>query len=256
MSNGSKKCSKCGQVKSLDEFYRCSRVKDGRQSACKECKKESRKAYLSIEREAARRRYQENIESARRANREARRRQRRKDPEGERRKKKAYRENNLDKVRERERVQHQSWRKRNLAREQEKERERARAWRDDNREVARERHRDWRERNRDVVRAAARQIAHRRRARLRAGAFYQVIRKDERRLESARCIACGSPADTLDHLVPVSRGGAHGVGNLVPMCRSCNSSKGAKTITEWRKVNNWLPLGSFQQRKDRADGAA
>jgi hypothetical protein len=47
MSNGSKKCSKCGQIKSLDEFYRCSRVKDGRQAACKECKKESRKAYLS-----------------------------------------------------------------------------------------------------------------------------------------------------------------------------------------------------------------
>ena len=39
MSNGSKKCSKCGQVKSLDEFYRCSRASDGRQSACKRCQK-------------------------------------------------------------------------------------------------------------------------------------------------------------------------------------------------------------------------
>ncbi len=254
MSNGSKKCSKCGQTKSLEEFYRCSRVKDGRQAACKECKKAQRN--LPNDRKAARRRYQENLESARRANREARRRQRKKDPEGERRKKRAYRENNIDRVRERERLQHQSWRRANLAREQEKERERDRAWRDNNRELARKRHRAWRARNRDVVRAAARQIAHRRRARLRAGAIYRVISKDERRLEFACCIACGRPADTTDHLMPVSRGGAHGVGNLAPMCRSCNSSKGAKTITEWRKANNWLPLGRFPQRKDRADGAA
>ncbi len=43
MSNGSKKCSKCGQVKSLDEFYRFSRASDGRQSACKRCQKSTLK---------------------------------------------------------------------------------------------------------------------------------------------------------------------------------------------------------------------
>lgn len=38
-----------------------------------------------------------------------------------------------------------------------------------------------------------------------------------------------------DHRVPLSRGGSHGEGNLVPACATCNLSKGAKTVTEWRQ---------------------
>lgn len=37
-----------------------------------------------------------------------------------------------------------------------------------------------------------------------------------------------------DHVVPLSRGGTHSVGNLLPACRSCNLSKGKKFLTEWR----------------------
>jgi 5-methylcytosine-specific restriction endonuclease McrA len=33
---------------------------------------------------------------------------------------------------------------------------------------------------------------------------------------------------TFDHIVPISQGGNHEVSNLVPCCRSCNSSKGIK----------------------------
>ena len=39
---------------------------------------------------------------------------------------------------------------------------------------------------------------------------------------------------SLDHVVPVSRGGTHGAGNLVPSCRPCNSSKNSRTLMEWR----------------------
>lgn len=37
-----------------------------------------------------------------------------------------------------------------------------------------------------------------------------------------------------DHVVPLSRGGVDGVGNLVPSCRRCNLSKGRSTVTEWK----------------------
>lgn len=48
------------------------------------------------------------------------------------------------------------------------------------------------------------------------------------------CFYCGSPMNlTLDHVVPQSRGGSHDPENLVTACRSCNSSKGAKTPEEW-----------------------
>ena len=39
---------------------------------------------------------------------------------------------------------------------------------------------------------------------------------------------------TMDHIVPISRGGAHSIGNVAPACGSCNSSKGTKLLIEWR----------------------
>ena len=45
------------------------------------------------------------------------------------------------------------------------------------------------------------------------------------------CAYCGSKTQlTKDHVIPVSRGGTDDITNIVPACRSCNSSKGAKVI--------------------------
>lgn len=38
---------------------------------------------------------------------------------------------------------------------------------------------------------------------------------------------------TIDHVLPLHRGGAHKLGNLVAACKSCNSSKGVKLLSEW-----------------------
>jgi 5-methylcytosine-specific restriction endonuclease McrA len=40
----------------------------------------------------------------------------------------------------------------------------------------------------------------------------------------------GSPSNegTIDHIIPVSRGGTNDVDNLRLLCRSCNSKKGAR----------------------------
>lgn len=52
-----------------------------------------------------------------------------------------------------------------------------------------------------------------------------------------RCVYCGRADDlTLDHVVPLSRGGSNEPDNLATACRSCNSSKNAKTPEEWGKV--------------------
>lgn len=43
----------------------------------------------------------------------------------------------------------------------------------------------------------------------------------------AGCWMCGGDADTIDHVKPLSRGGAHILANIRPACRPCNSSKNA-----------------------------
>lgn len=48
------------------------------------------------------------------------------------------------------------------------------------------------------------------------------------------CAYCPQLADTVDHVMPLVRGGTNYEGNLVPCCRKCNSSKSGKTIIEWR----------------------
>lgn len=49
------------------------------------------------------------------------------------------------------------------------------------------------------------------------------------------CLYCGErgvPLE-LDHILPLSRGGSNHFLNLMPACKSCNASKGAKTYVEW-----------------------
>ncbi|MDA2945590.1 MAG: HNH endonuclease [Actinomycetota bacterium] len=46
------------------------------------------------------------------------------------------------------------------------------------------------------------------------------------------CQYCGGPADSIDHILPRSRGGPHVWENLVAACRPCNLSKRDRTPEE------------------------
>ncbi len=52
-----------------------------------------------------------------------------------------------------------------------------------------------------------------------------------------RCVYCGTGLGldnaTLDHVMPVSRGGTHLPGNLVSACQPCNQRKGALLPAEF-----------------------
>jgi 5-methylcytosine-specific restriction endonuclease McrA len=54
-----------------------------------------------------------------------------------------------------------------------------------------------------------------------------VLRRDGR-----RCAYCTKRADTIDHVIPRSRGGPHSWDNCVAACRACNSRKADKLIEE------------------------
>jgi len=58
----------------------------------------------------------------------------------------------------------------------------------------------------------------------------------------SRCFYCGVQGKlTIDHDVPLSRGGTDYIDNILPACRSCNSRKNKKTgaeFIEWLSTNH------------------
>jgi 5-methylcytosine-specific restriction endonuclease McrA len=77
-----------------------------------------------------------------------------------------------------------------------------------------------------------------RRARLAAADVRVVTERDWRRLIARfdhRCAYCGVAAPLAqEHVIPLSRGGRHAIGNLLPVCRFCNTSKHKRLLVEWR----------------------
>lgn len=53
------------------------------------------------------------------------------------------------------------------------------------------------------------------------------------------CCYCDAPAEHLDHVVPLSAGGADVAHNVVPACEPCNLDKGARSLADW--VLSWTP---------------
>jgi CRISPR/Cas system Type II protein with McrA/HNH and RuvC-like nuclease domain len=61
--------------------------------------------------------------------------------------------------------------------------------------------------------------------------------RDWLRSQDPRCLYCGrylrSKGVTLDHVIPVSRGGTHDPDNLALACPLCNAAKRERTPLEW-----------------------
>lgn len=77
---------------------------------------------------------------------------------------------------------------------------------------------------------------HVRRARKNENKTFKISKKELIKLYNSPCFYCGSLNKiTLDHVIPISRGGSHGIGNLVPACSFCNGSKHNKFLIEWKR---------------------
>ena len=64
---------------------------------------------------------------------------------------------------------------------------------------------------------------------------FLVLDKEIQKIKSSPCFACGAAERIeIDHIIPLSKGGRHSIGNLMPLCRSCNSSKSNKLLIEWK----------------------
>lgn len=61
----------------------------------------------------------------------------------------------------------------------------------------------------------------------------------KRRCSAGVCYYCGkkvSPRSlTMDHIVPIIRGGKSMKGNMVPACKKCNNQKKDRLLMEWEE---------------------
>jgi 5-methylcytosine-specific restriction endonuclease McrA len=61
----------------------------------------------------------------------------------------------------------------------------------------------------------------------------------KRRISTGVCYYCrrqvGHKALTMDHLVPLGRGGTSARGNVVPACKGCNNRKKSLLPVEWQE---------------------
>lgn len=111
-------------------------------------------------------------------------------------------------------------------------------------EARREHDRQWRQvtwwleyQTRPDKRLYVRQKSKRRKALLRQLTAHQ-IKSSELRARFAQfgncCAYCGAAGDMqIEHVVPISKGGTHAIGNIVPACEDCNSNKLAHEVEAW-----------------------
>lgn len=214
-----KACTKCGTQypATLEYFGADKRRKDGLRSYCLACHRESsrcwRKANAERHREYSRRWRQENPERERETNR-------------------------LWKTKNAER--HREYSRRWAARNAERHRETNRRRYAQNPEKQREASRRWQKVNPEKKRVNN----HNRRAReLTAEGTHTVIDiKTQYQRQKGKCYYCKvkmtqiphqSNSATVDHVVPLTRGGRNAPDNIVIACQHCNFSKHNKLPHEW-----------------------
>jgi 5-methylcytosine-specific restriction endonuclease McrA len=195
-----KVCSDCGQTKCLGFFHKFILSRDGYRSKCKVC----RKGEWTSEEVLARRRelYWENIEKSRTQRR--------------------VRYHNKPEI---YRGHRRSSYKRNL------ETERIYQAQYNQSERGKQRSRQFRQQHPEIT-------INRRNRQREAGEFTTQEWIELKTFYNYRCLCCGRQESdiklTVDHVIPLVKGGANTIENIQPLCITCNKKKGTKT-TDYRR---------------------
>jgi 5-methylcytosine-specific restriction endonuclease McrA len=203
-----KVCNTCGESKALEAYPKRKDSKDGSANRCKECTKAYKEAYYAKNREKSnaksRADYALNREKYKKIHAE-------------------WAANNADRI--------TSHKKAYYAKNREKVITAAADWAAANPEKRSSVAAKWQKANPEAMSATV----HRRRARKAANGVNAVSTQEWATIAAMPCTACAAPGPSeVDHIVPIARGGAHTIGNLIPLCRSCNASKNNMLWIEWK----------------------
>lgn len=199
-----KRCRICKQIKSASNFRKMKGVSDGLRPWCNECNR-------SYQREWARKKYHDGSDHAerqRKATREYHRRSR-KNPEGAERLRKIARKAHATRRGDPERWEEYT--------------KKAQSYYQNRRVTSK--YKLYRQLQEVKRRGRKRQVVV---EDVTAEEWFVILAS-----YNNCCAYCGLPGKLeQEHVVPLSRGGAHSVSNIVPACRSCNARKSKRTPEE------------------------
>lgn len=219
----SKRCTKCEEIKQLDEYYTLKTGIGGRMASCKDCYAKYREDNRERRREVGREYYRQNKEIVKERHRK-------------------YCKRNRAKVTSFCR----KWRRENRDRDLEN----ARKWREVNREYVKLWQREWAKKNPHKIA----KYDQTRKARKLALPYTLTDEQYQKTLEyfNYSCaLTGGSERIEMDHAIPLASGfGGTTFENCYPLSKSLNSSKNDKNIFEWFDLNKER-LNIEQWRFDR-----
>jgi len=206
-----KKCSQCLRTKPSTEFWKQSRNKDGLFRMCKPCARKYEQQTRNVEdtklRKAAH--YQKHREKTLLA-------------------KKQYYLDNKAKL--------QDYKLKYYKKNFDTIAASAKKYREENQEKTKKYMKAYRQK--EEFSLQARHYQHSRRARIKSSCDGTINKEFLQTLitkQNHACYYCGTPLvkgnTHLDHYVPISKGGAHSIGNVVFACCTCNLTKSAKVPT-------------------------
>jgi 5-methylcytosine-specific restriction endonuclease McrA len=248
MNSITKKCSKCQKEISVDLFVTCTRNKSGIGSTCKACH--------NIENKDSREKYPDRWNNWYKVNKQ------RVDAQT-----KAYREKHPEVVKKSAKKysathaeQKAEYGKRYNAEHKEENHNRyllnftkyaiaSKERYEKNKESIKQYYQEWLNKNREKKALKdseygkkyrkehpekSKEYDHRRRAKLKQVGGDGFTKEEWAQLKNDYnhlCAYCGKRKPlTIDHVVPIDRGGLHDISNMIPACKSCNSGKQAKPL--------------------------